>query len=415
MIPSPQAARASPAAAWRREVELCFVNRPISFSLLALSNKLGDVVWVPGIGRVVNDAEVARAILHDGKRFNSTDPGSFGHMVTRVLGPRALINMDGPEHRALKHHLTEVFSPRYIDEVIDDAAGELVDGLRRDLLTGRTVDFAAFMRHYGGAMACALVGVRRDPADRAATYDEVFRLASDIMSHIGLATRELSPANLARARADARRLSSYVRDGYERGDATARSVTGRLRARGLSFDEIEGLVSVIMVGATELVTYGLPRILAVMIDSGALPRVAAAPRLLDQAIDEGYRVVAPSNIVLRAVAADCEIAGHDFHRGERVLISLRNVMRQRKHFTDPGLFDLERVLPTNLRRLPFGVGPHNCLGTGLALAETRHVLGSLLDLAGRLTITRRGRHRGMLYPGYSELLIRLEAGDAMAT
>lgn len=56
----------------------------------------------------------SRAVLADGDSFNSHDPGSLGHTITRVLGPRALINMDGPEHLSLKRHLMEVFSARYV-------------------------------------------------------------------------------------------------------------------------------------------------------------------------------------------------------------------------------------------------------------------------------------------------------------
>lgn len=415
---------ASPARARRQEAWLAFVNRPVTFGLLALGRRLGDVVRLPGIGRLVNDAEVARAILVDGANFNSHDPGSFGHMITRVLGPRALINMDGPEHQSLKRHLMEVFSARYVEEVTGHATGAMVDRLRDDLRAGRTVDFAAFMRQYGGAMACALVGVSIAPADRHAAHEEIFQLATDIMSLAGIRRRVLSPADAARARAYAGRLSAMIRDSYDRAShdrdshdrdgVPGRSVTQALRARGLAFEEVEGLVSVVMVGATELIIYGLPRILAVLVDSGALPRLADAPERLNQAIDEAYRVVTPSNVVLRAVAEDCEVHGHRFRRGERVLVAIRNVMRQPKHFADPGLFDLDRVIPPHLRRLPFGAGAHNCLGISLALAETRHVLGALLALGGRLAILRRGRNRGKIYPGHTELLIRLEPQPALA-
>lgn len=408
--PSP----ASPARARRQEAWLAFVNRPVTFSLLAFGRRLGDVVRLPGIGRLVNDAEVVRAILVDGANFNSHDPGSFGHMITRVLGPRALINMDGPEHQSLRRHLMEVFSARYVEEVTDHAAGAMVDQLRDDLQAGRVVDFAAFMRQYGGAMACALVGVSIAPADRHAAHEEIFQLATGIMSLAGIRRRVLSPADAARAQAYACRLSTMIRDSYDRNDVPGRSVTQALRARGLAFKDVEGLVSVVMVGATELIIYGLPRILAVLVDSGALPQLADAPERLNQAIDEAYRVVTPSNVVLRAVAADREIHGHRFRRGERVLVAIRNVMRQPKHFADPGLFDLDRVIPPHLRRLPFGAGAHNCLGISLALAETRHVLGALLALGGRLAILRRGRNRGKIYPGYTELLIRLDPRPAPA-
>lgn len=128
-------------------------------------------------------------------------------------------------------------------------------------------------------------------------------------------------------------------------------------------------------------------------------------------MDEAYRVVTPSNVVLRAVAEDCETCGQRFRRGERVFVALRNAMRQREYFADPDVFDLDRVIPPHLRRLPFGAGAHACIGASLALAETRHVLGALIALGGRFEILRRRRNRGKIYPGYTELLIRLDPGS----
>ena len=406
--------RGSAGRARRWETWLNFVNRPVVFLLLALTRRMGDVVRLPGIGVVVNDAEIARAILTDGARFNSHAPGSFGHMITRVLGPRALINMDGPEHLALKRRLTEVFTPRFVDGVIRDATGLLVEGLQAELQAGRTVDFAAFMRQYGGAVACALTGVRFEPEAAAGAYDDIFLLATEIMSLAGIRSRVLSPADAARARLYVSRLSAHIRASYECDDGAARSVTQILRAGGLSFDEAEGLVTVVMVGATELIIYGLPRMVAVLIDSGALPRLAAGPERLNQAIEEAYRVVTPSNVVLRAVAADCAVEGHGFRAGERVLVALRNIMRQGKHMRDPDHFDLDRVGPPALRRLAFGSGAHACLGAGLALAETRHVLSALMALGGGFRIVGRGWNRGRIYPGYTRLDIRLDQGFVSA-
>ena len=100
--------------------------------------------------------------------------------------------------------------------------------------------------------------------------------------------------------------------------------------------------------------------------------------------------------------------GHRFRRGERVLVAIRNATRQRKHFNDPDLFDLDRAIPPNLRRLPFGAGAHACIGASLALAEARHVLGAIAALDGRLFILERSRNRGKIYPGYTRLLMRLE-------
>jgi cytochrome P450 len=170
------------------------------------------------------------------------------------------------------------------------------------------------------------------------------------------------------------------------------------------------MVSVVLIGATELVIYGLPRALATMIDSGALPQVQRAPDRIDAAIDEALRLTTPSNAILRAVAEDCVVLGHHFRRGERVIIAFRNIMRDPALFDQPERFDLERQIPADLRRLMFGAGPHACLGAALTLAVMRQVYGLIAALPAPLLISTRARNRGKLYPGYTRLDIRLDQG-----
>src|SRR5258708_35421949 len=100
----------------------------------------------------------------------------------------------------------------------------------------------------------------------------------------------------------------------------------------------------------------LPRVRALLLDNGLLPRVRGRPDLVEQAVDEGFRLVTPSNVVLRAVTRDCEIEGHRLRRGERVLVVFHNIMRRKEYFPDPHRFDPERVPDPRCRRLIFGAG-----------------------------------------------------------
>lgn len=150
-----------------------------------------------------------------------------------------------------------------------------------------------------------------------------------------------------------------------------------MRSGGFTFDQVKGVVIIVMIGATELITYGMPRVVTLLVDSRQIEKLRAHPELLDRAVDEGFRLVTPSNVILRAVVADCEIRGYRFRKGERALIVFNNIMKQEKRFPNATRFDIERTLDPRFRRLPFGAGPHMCLGTGLAIAEARKVQGSI--------------------------------------
>ncbi|HZC46142.1 MAG TPA: cytochrome P450 [Candidatus Acidoferrum sp.] len=385
------------------------LNRPLAFAVLEIAGRLGAVVRVPGVGHVVSDAEIGRRVLTDTDHFDSHSPGSLGVLVTQVLGPFALLNMDGADHRELKRKLMEVFSPQYIRALLNAATERIVAELHANLRAGRTVDFVAFMRDFASAMACEMIGLAVEREREREVYAEMFVLATAFTAFAGLGKQQLAGRELARAKEVIERLSNYIRDGYARDDAREHSLTRQMRSLGFTFEEVRGVIIIVLVGATELITYGMPRVLALLLDSGQMAKLRARPELIEQAVDEGLRLVTPSNVVLRAVARDCEIDGHRFRRGERALVVFHNIMRQRDRVANASDFDLEREVDPRYRRLLFGAGAHACLGAGLAIAEARVVIGALLSLERELEIVRRRYNHGKTYPGYSSLQVRLRA------
>jgi cytochrome P450 len=380
---------------------------------MQLAARLGRAAHLPPIGTFINDAEIAREVLTDTVHFDSHSSGSLGVLVTQALGPYALLNMDGPEHRQLKRRLLDVFSTQYISLLLSTVTDPLVAELRANLAAGHTVDFVAFMKTFASAMACAMMGVSVDPADERRAYADMFALATEFTALAGLGKRRLSAAEVARAHSITERLAAHIRDSYDSKTVRENSLTQQMRALGFPFEAAKGVIIIVMIGATELITYGVPRMLALLVDSGQMAKLRARPDLLDRAIDEGFRMVTPSNVVLRAVTADCEVQGVRFRRGTRVLIVFHAIMRRDRHFPNGARFDIERTIDPRFRRLLFGAGPHTCLGTGLALAEARQVLDAVRALDDEIQIVARRYNRGQTYPGYSTLRVRLRRNVAV--
>ncbi|MEQ1846449.1 MAG: cytochrome P450, partial [Nitrospira sp.] len=315
------------------------LNRPLAYGLLELSRRLGDVVYLPRIGHVISDAEIALDVLMDTEHFDSHSPGSLGFLVTQALGPYALLNMDGPEHKDLKRRLQVVFSLKYIKALIGSATDDIVNEFRGNLLAGRVVDVVEFMKDFSRRMACELIGVRVDPHNEREVYADMFTLATEFTALAGLGKPRLSASDLKNATRIVERLSAHIRESYEDKDIRDESLTQQMRSCGFSFEEAKGVVIIVMIGATELITYGMPRVLTLLVDSGQIEKLRAKPELLERAVDEGFRLVTPSNVVLRAVVADCQIRGHHFRKGRRALIVFNNMMKQEKHFPNATRFD----------------------------------------------------------------------------
>ena len=243
------------------------------------------------------------------------------------------------------------------DAVALDAVAAAGRGVEQgiDQRVGQQVDLVAFMQHFASRMACEMIGVRVDPDHERVAYTDMFALATEFTALAGLGKQRLSASDVEKGKQIIERLSAHIRDSYDDADVRDNSLTQHMRLRGFTFEEVQGVVIIVMIGATELITYGLPRVLTLLVDSGQMEKLQAQPALLDNAIDEGFRLVTPSNVILRAIVADCEVGGYQFCAGERALV----------------------------------------------------VLQALVSLDGDFRICQRRYNRGKTYPGYASLLIRL--------
>ncbi|WEO99877.1 cytochrome P450 [Streptomyces sp. FXJ1.172] len=111
--------------------------------------------------------------------------------------------------------------------------------------------------------------------------------------------------------------------------------------------------------------------------------LAAMPYTL-QVFEEALRLYPSAPIVPRLVLRDTELGGYRVPAGSRVLVNLFNVHRHPRHWPDPECFDPDRFLPDVRKErhrfayLPFGAGPHLCIGKHFALMEAHLLLTALV-------------------------------------
>ena len=236
----------------------------------------------------MNDPDLAVQILAH-PAFTSTGHGSMDDLIHDLVGPAALFNMDGPAHRQVRSRLADVFSRRNIDALAGPEAGAIAGGARADLEAGRCVDLVPVLRRLTGSAACRLLGIAVAPAQRAAVYDEMTRLATRLTSFLGLDKLEPSPAALRQAGVYYDQLMAFAAPSYAAADTPAPTVIGQMQAAGVSFEDARGLLAVLLLAGTETVLAALPRLVAILIDGGEWSRLAAHRDLLPGAIVEGLR------------------------------------------------------------------------------------------------------------------------------
>jgi cytochrome P450 len=382
------------------------VSHPLPFAFAEVVRRFGDAVDVPGIGLVINEPQLARSILLDTEHFNKNGPGSMGVPITQVMGPTALLNMEGDSHRRLRGLLADLFAPAYLDVIERDVIAEPVAALRSDLEAGHTVDLVRFIQLLTGRLTFHLLGMETASEHAEDTYLDLFRLSRALTSRVGLNTRRLSERQVADSSVHFERLTAPVLACYERSDLPQTSVIARVRELGLSVDEARGVVGMLLIVGTETLTTSVPRMLAVLVDSGQLGRLRQERSAVGAVVEEAFRYMAPTPFMVRSTAAEVTIAGRRLKRGQRVLIFTYNSLKHRDPYPDPFRFDPARRQPNGLRHLAFGAGPHFCLGFGVANRVMRLVLETILDTEGKLRIVRR-RYGRSLVPGYSRLDVQV--------
>ncbi len=404
-------------------------NHPLPWTVAEVSRRLGAVVRVPVLGTLINDPDIARVLLHDDERFTKAGPGSVGALVTQVMGPSALINMDGAAHHALREQLRDLFAPSYVDALTKIVLTEPLESLSRALAEGRTVDLVAFMRRLSGQMTCRMLGLDVPPERAAATYAELHAVGEQLAALVRFSAQPMSSAEVATARDALERLTAHARASYAGASPLPGSIIGRLRDLGLEFDEVKGVLGAILVAGIQTLSVALPRIVAMLVDTGEWVRLVDRPELVPAAIDEGLRCCVPIPATIRSVACDtsvnghhfaagsrafiftynlCDtsVNGHHFAAGSRAFIFTYNLAKDARLFPTPQRFDMNRSVDPRARHLWYGSGPHFCLGFGLAQRELCAVVDALLRAPGRLRIVRRRYARKVLLPGYACLHVR---------
>ncbi|MEU4805599.1 cytochrome P450 [Actinosynnema sp. NPDC023587] len=374
---------------WERRVHLA--AHPVAYPLVRGLARIAPVVRIPRVGVVVSDAALAKEVLTDPRRFTKTGPGSPADLWTPVVGPSVLLNMEGDAHTALRRKLSGLFTPRSVTELCARVADEPMKRLRDDLATGHPVDLVPAVRHLVGAVICELVGL--DPADALRAH----AAGAAITSAVRLGRPALTPHQIRRSKAALARLTSPAAAAYAAGDPA--TVPGRMRELGLTEREALGAVAAFVLTGTETLVSYVPRLVALLHDTGHLDRLAADRDRVDDAVAEALRVTVPSPVMLRSVATDTTVGGVRVRAGDRVVIATISAAK------DHGPFDPEQPHPPAVRQLWFGAGPHFCLGMPLANAEIRAVLDAVLD-STPLTVVDRRAARRVLIPGYERLVLR---------
>ncbi|MCX4970632.1 cytochrome P450 [Streptomyces sp. NBC_00654] len=181
----------------------------------------------------------------------------------------------------------------------------------------------------------------------------------------------------------------------------------------LSEEELADTIFAILgAGSETTINFFDNAITALLSDPAQLELIRSGRATWDDVIDETLRVESPlAHLPLRYAAEDIELDGVTIPRGDPILVNYSAVGRDPGlHPDSPGTFDLTRP---DKAHLSFGVGPHYCLGAGIARLVATTGLSQLFERFPDLSLAVES---GELQPlptfimnGHRSLPVRLTA------
>jgi cytochrome P450 len=364
-------------------------------------------LWVPvintlpgatpgdGVYAIVRHADVVYASRHP--ELFSSEPA----VATPIDPPRftnrffqSMIDLDDPAHARIRKVVSRAFSPRLLQRMEDDLrarATRIVDDvIGSGDLGGDFVERVA--QRLPQQVICDMMGIPDDRVDYVTRRSNILIGLTDpefigvgqeyLLRHGAPGRRHLVPyfARLLRAGWDLARLVRKLgeqRRREPRNDLISALVSPNADGDVLTDREIGQFFILLVIAGNEttrnVITHAV-RLFTEHPDQREL-LLADFDTRIGPAIEEVVRHASPVMVFRRTVTRTCELAGREFHRGDKVLLYYTSANRDGTVFADPDRFDITR---TPNPHVGFGgPGPHFCLGANLARREVTVMLREL--------------------------------------
>jgi len=330
------------------------------------------VQWSERVGaHLILSHEHAAAVMRS--KDWSSDPRNNPQLLAsleeagaaEVLG-RSLLTSDPPAHTRLRGAVNRFFTPRAVRGIHDRVAA-IVDSALTPLLEGEPIELMGELAYpiplaviaelfdvglegaevLGAETPMLARGLELDPA--AEEREEIGAAAMRVMLFLVpiVAQRKVHPGN------DLLSALIHPPDG----------------GVALEDDEVIAMCLLLLAAGHETTANLIGNgVIALFERPDQLAWLARHPEHSLQAVDELLRYDSPVQVASRVARADLVLGGVEIRKGEQALVVLGAANRDPAHHLDPDRLDLKR---SGTSHLAFGIGPHFCVGAGLARLEAQ--------------------------------------------
>jgi cytochrome P450 len=345
------------------------------------------VVYVPLINRYVAVSYAAvREVLSNTEQLSSRDIPDVGQVPPELrdrlpdgypLQAEALINCDGRRHTTIRKLTQQAFTMSRVNAMTGEIA-RIAEDLAGAMAARDEVDLVAdFAGPLSTIVLARMLGVPDAEADR-------FREFSTTI--IGLTTLVMDPERRRELTLAAADFNDYATAliAQRRREPREDLISALLAARDPDSDDtlselaVVSIVSQLIVAGHETTATLISNAAWLLLDRRERWDAVRADRsLVEPALEETLRRMAPIKHLQRTARTDVVIDGVRVPKGARLLIGYGAANADPEAFEEPMDFRLDRS--GDQPHLAFGRGKHFCLGAPLARLEGRLALERLLD------------------------------------
>ncbi|MDF8333771.1 cytochrome P450 [Novosphingobium cyanobacteriorum] len=358
----------------------------------------------------VSGYEEIGLVSRDTARFSSREGvislDDFDHAQSDAR--RTLLEMDPPQHTAMRQITAQGFGPKAISRLEADVRRRTSALLDRLAGAGPFEAVSTLTKQIPIVTLCSILGVDDSRRDDLVRWSDLL-IGSDDPDFVDPAYAHFTPQErrmlpfghpasldafaLGRELAEARRQSPQD-------DIVTLLVQGKVDQRPLNADEFLNYFLMLVVAGNETTRHTMSHLLVALAENpgewARFRRDSLNPRL---AVGEALRWATPVHFVRRVAVAPVEMAGVTIEAGEKVAMYFASANRAENWFEEPDTFRIDRA--RNPHVAFGGGGPHFCLGNFVAQLQLRVLIEEMasrvasVELAGQPSRLRSNHVNGI--------------------
>ncbi len=386
---------------WRRTIEEIRAD-PIGFRL-RLQQTYGDFVYYrhgPAYVYFINDPDLIREVLMQQSQ-KMARVRVAQESLTPFLGQGLLVS-SGEHHRSQRKAIQPIFTPTWIASYFEVMA-QCIDELTADWVTGQDRNIGQDMMRFASTVIYRTVfgaNPNRAQVEVRAAIDTLQKFSNQVM-------RGGSAIQKVEVKSAIEQLDAAVKDLIQQHETSAAGsdlLSHLLALRTLDGSrmpekQVRDEVVTMLVAGHETTGNALTWLFYLLAQhpqvqtqirqemwntnskSLSIPDYLTVLPFAEQVLKETLRLYPPAWLIGRSPTESVMLGGYSISPGATILICPYVLHRNATVFPDPEQYMPQRFStePPAYSYLPFGAGPHVCIGQSLAMQEMMLTVTRLLD------------------------------------